>query len=217
MKTGSNIRLRKDGTYEARYIKGHTEEGKILWGYCYGATYEKAEEKRNRILANKTKTKCMNLLIVGAGSLGQEVYELVKNLRIFSKISFLDDDPQKDFVIGKCSGFEQYIDEYPIAIPAIGDNTKRLKWFMELSRLGFVIPSFIHPLASVSVSSEIGEGSVICAGATVGIDAKVGRSCILDSGSVVEKHAEVPDWTWVGCGEVVRMELYKMEKVNNVR
>lgn len=207
MKTGSNIRKRKDGSYEARYIKDRTAEGKPLWGYCYGPTYEIAEEKRNRILAPETKTKGMNLLIVGAGSLGQEVYELVKNLRIFSKISFLDDDPGKAYAIGKCSGFEQYIDEYPIAIPAIGDSAKRIKWFLELSRLGFVIPSFIHPLASVSVSSEIGAGSIICAGATVGIDAKIGKSCILDSGAVVEKHAKVPDWTWVGCGEVVKMEI----------
>ena len=33
---GENIRKRKDGRWEGRYIKARTPEGKIQWGYVYG-------------------------------------------------------------------------------------------------------------------------------------------------------------------------------------
>ena len=36
MRTGNNIRLRKDGRYEARYIKSRDEQDRIVYGYCYG-------------------------------------------------------------------------------------------------------------------------------------------------------------------------------------
>ena len=41
---GENIRKRKDGWWEGRYIKARTQEGKIQWGYIYGTAY--AEVKR---------------------------------------------------------------------------------------------------------------------------------------------------------------------------
>ena len=41
---GENIRKRKDGRWEGRYIKARTPEGKIQWGYVYGTVY--AEVKR---------------------------------------------------------------------------------------------------------------------------------------------------------------------------
>ena len=41
---GENIRKRKDGRWEGRYIKARTPEGKIQWGYVYGTAY--AEVKR---------------------------------------------------------------------------------------------------------------------------------------------------------------------------
>lgn len=41
---GENIRKRKDGRWEGRYIKARTPEGTIQWGYVYGTAY--AEVKR---------------------------------------------------------------------------------------------------------------------------------------------------------------------------
>ena len=42
---GENIFKRKDGRWEARYIKGHELSGKIKYGFCYGKTYREAKEK----------------------------------------------------------------------------------------------------------------------------------------------------------------------------
>ena len=41
---GENIRKRKDGRWEGRYIKARTPEGKIQWGYIYGAAYAEVKQ-----------------------------------------------------------------------------------------------------------------------------------------------------------------------------
>ena len=74
MRTGDNIRQRADGRFEARYPKGRDEKGRIVYGCCYGKTYEEAAEKRAAITGRSVRE--MNLLILGAGSHGKEIYEL---------------------------------------------------------------------------------------------------------------------------------------------
>ena len=45
MAKGENIFKRKDGRWEARYVKGYQSDGKIRYGFCYGKTYRDAKEK----------------------------------------------------------------------------------------------------------------------------------------------------------------------------
>ena len=59
MAKGENIFKRKDGRWEARYIKGYELSGKIKYGFCYGKTYREAKEK---------VTKCKAALVSGACS-----------------------------------------------------------------------------------------------------------------------------------------------------
>ena len=56
MAKGENIFKRKDGRWEARYVKGHELSGKIKYGFCYGKTYKEAKEK---------VTKCKAALVSG--------------------------------------------------------------------------------------------------------------------------------------------------------
>ena len=202
MKTGNNIRLRSDGRYEARYVKERDNNGKIVYGYCYGHTYEEAEKKRNALIKRTQPMKHLNLLILGAGSHGDEVMELAQVLRIFHKISFLDDFLAEKS-IGTCKNFQKYLDEYATAIPAVGDTALRIRWMNELIKDGFSIPTLIHPTASVSQNAKISGGVVICARATIGTGAVIGKGCIISSGATIDKNTELPDWSYVDCGEVV--------------
>lgn len=52
MAKGENIFKRKDGRWEARYIKGREPSGKIKYGYCYGKTYRAAKDKVEKIKAD---------------------------------------------------------------------------------------------------------------------------------------------------------------------
>lgn len=44
-KKGENIYKRKDGRWEARYIKGYHPDGTPKYGYCYGKTYRESKQK----------------------------------------------------------------------------------------------------------------------------------------------------------------------------
>lgn len=201
MRTGDNIRLRTDGRYEARYIKGRDPRGRAVYGYCYGKTAEEAAKKREASMRKQVSFREMNLLILGAGSHGQEVRELAESLRIFRKIAFLDDSSPR--AIGPCQGLRRYVEEYPIAIPAVGNRELRLRWMRELAVEGFVLPVLIHPSATVSPSAELGYGTVVCARAVVGPGAKVGRGCIISGGAAIDRGAEIPDGTHIICGQAV--------------
>lgn len=51
MSKGENIFKRKDGRWEARYIRGYELSGKIRYGFCYGKTYKEAKEKVTKFKA----------------------------------------------------------------------------------------------------------------------------------------------------------------------
>ena len=203
MRTGDNIRQRADGRFEARYPKGRDEKGRLIYGCCYGRTYEEASEKRESILRQGQPVREMNLLILGAGSHGQEVRELAQSLNLFRRIAFLDDSAEKTEVIGPCADLARYVHEYPIAIPAVGDHDLRMRWLEELAGAGFVLPVLIHPGAVASPSASIGYGTVICARAAVGAGAVIGKGCIISSGATIDRNVIIPDGVHINCGQVV--------------
>jgi len=211
MRTGNNIRQRSDGRFEARYPKGRDEKGRIIYGCCYGRTYEEAAQKRAEIVQKPVRE--MNLLILGAGSHGQEIRELAQRLNVFRKIDFLDDDLTKEVAIGRCMDAAQFIEDYPVAVPAVGNHDLRMKWMELLRKSGFILPVLIHPDAVVSSSATIGYGTVVCASATISSGAKIGYGCIISSGVTVARDAAVPDGVHVECGRVVTAETRFEEEV----
>ena len=42
---GENIFKRKDGRWEARYVKSRAPSGQIIYGFCYGKSYKEVKEK----------------------------------------------------------------------------------------------------------------------------------------------------------------------------
>lgn len=203
MRTGSNIRQRADGRFEARYAKSRDERGRIVYGYCYGRTYEEAAQKRENALAARQPVREMNLLILGAGNHGCTVRELAESLRIFSRIAFLDDDPENTLALGRCGDCARFRDQYPVAIAAVGDRELRLRWMRMLAREGFVLPVLIHPTAVVSPSAQIGYGTVVDARAAIGAGAQIGSGSVIASGATVDRGVVLPEGSMIRCGQVV--------------
>ena len=50
---GNNIYKRKDGRWEARYIKGYNESSKAVYGFVYAKTYK---EVKNKLLKSQFET-----------------------------------------------------------------------------------------------------------------------------------------------------------------
>ena len=216
LRKGDNVRKRSDGRYEARYAKGRDENGKIIYGCCYGQTYEEAVEKRDYQLQLMAKPKPLNLLILGAGSHGLDVYEIARSLRCFSKIDFLDDDPESARAIGRWGEVESFFEEYPTAIVAVGDEDLRREWMKKLTVIGFITPTLIHPTAFIPDDTEIGLGTVICARATIGTNVHIGQGCIVTSGSNVPRRTYIPDWGYFNFDKIIHYrEEYEVNKENN--
>lgn len=213
----------KDGRWEARYIKGYSTSGKAMWGYVYGKTREDAIQKRRIILDEKNgllkKPKRLNLLILGAGSHGRNIKEIAETLRVFNKISFLDDNAKGEDIIGKCNDALEFQSEYSCAFVAMGDNKLRKKWTIFLKDRDFMIPSIIATSAIISPKAIIGEGvaimpqctvnesvigdfCILASNSLISIDAKVGNFSRIDSGGIVLKGKTVPEATWVKSGEI---------------
>lgn len=198
-----SIRLRSDGRYEARYVKGRDADGKRKYGSCYGSTYEEAKEKRDALLKIQLRNKGLNLLILGAGSHGMDVYEIAKSLRIFSKINFLDDASDNPNVIGKWKDVNKFLDDYPVAFVAVGDEDLRRTWTDTLMEIGFSIPILIHPTAFVPESTEIGPGTVICARATLSAGVRLGRGALVGTGALVPRNTKIPDFGYFDLDKLI--------------
>ena len=82
---GENIFHRKDGRWEARYVKGYHSNGKCQYGYLYGKTYQEVKAKRIQYLLDyeaKEKSKLKKSLLF------KEQIELwLKQQKIAVKIS----------------------------------------------------------------------------------------------------------------------------------
>lgn len=199
---------RNDGRWEARYVKGFTEEGRAIYGAVYGKTEEEVIAKRNELLLIETENEdmvepaSMNLLILGAGSHGHSVKEIAESLRVFQKISFLDDKVIGEDVIGKCTDALKFKAEYPCAFVAIGDNELSKKYATYLKECNFLIPNIISPAANISKDAKIGEGVAIMPQSTIS-NAEIGDFCILSSNSLVNYGCIIGNYSHIGCGGIV--------------
>ena len=59
-KRGNNIYKRKDGRWEARYVKGISADGKKLYGSVYGRTYTEAKDKQSLFIHDHLTTHKLN-------------------------------------------------------------------------------------------------------------------------------------------------------------
>ena len=217
------IYQRNEGRWEARFKVGVNERGRAIYKSVYAKTKEEVIRKKQEYIGglsdDKNKSTEMNLLILGAGTHGRDVYEIAESLHIFKKISFLDDKAEGKQIIGKCKDILKFRGEYPCAFVAIGDNEIRKKYATMLKAYHILMPSIVSPMANISPNAEIGEGVAILPMARVG-EAKIGdftiiasnslvssssiikNFCQIDSGAIVKKNVIVNEGIWVRSGEI---------------
>jgi sugar O-acyltransferase (sialic acid O-acetyltransferase NeuD family) len=88
-------------------------------------------------------------------------------------------------------------------IVAITDNSTRLRIANSMRGLGVPFFTAMHPAAYVSMEADVGDGSVLAAGAVVGPDATVGSHCYIGPRAVVDRDAVVEAGVWVSAGAIV--------------
>ena len=89
-------------------------------------------------------------------------------------------------------------------IISIGSNNIRK---MIAERYPIEYAKAIHPLATVSPSAMVEEGSVVMQGAIIQSDAHIGRHCIINTGASVDHECQISDYVHISphatlCGNV---------------
>lgn len=139
------------------------------------------------------------VVIYGAGGLGQEVCDILLQAGTLRPVGFLDSDPARHGThvagLAVLGGLEQAVKLQRLGIDhivvAIGDNGTRAAHAETLRALGLTLASAIHPLASVSRSVNLGEHVIIGARATLCVHGHVGSHAILSAGVIAEHDHEI--------------------------
>ncbi|MBI4432082.1 MAG: acetyltransferase [Candidatus Omnitrophica bacterium] len=149
-------------------------------------------------------------VVFGAGGHARVLASILKAQKI-TVLGFFDDsyDPHKaekiagSPVLGRFESILKFKNKAGNVYLALGDNAKRQKAFEFLKRHGFRTPSLVHPSALVEKSAEIGEGSVVCLGATLGAEAIVGKGCIVNTGASLDHESSLGDFSHLAPQAVV--------------
>ena len=145
------------------------------------------------------------LLIIGCGGHAKVVYETAIATSSFSEFAFLDDkyenrlelndDWGKWEIIGKISDLRDpnIRDNFKSAVVAIGENNQRLSTIKQLIKYSYKLPTLIHPSATVSVTAEIGIGSVVFAQSVIQAKTKIGIGSIINNSASINHDCIVED------------------------
>jgi sugar O-acyltransferase (sialic acid O-acetyltransferase NeuD family) len=128
-------------------------------------------------------------------------------------------------VLGNTESLLASAGEFDACVVGIGDNRTRWEKLTSLKRAGARLTPLIHPSATVSRYSELGDGTVVMAKAVINPFVKVAEACIVNTGSTVDHDCilneavhvspganlgggvEVGSQSWVGIGASVRQYL----------
>lgn len=146
-----------------------------------------------------------HLLIIGARGFGREVYNLFLDCK-FADIDckgFLDD---KADALAEYSNYPPIISSVESYIPkpddvficALGDVAYKEKYASVLLEKGGIFISLIHPSASISMNTTIGQGCIIEKNAIVSCDVTIGDFVTVMPQAVLGHDTQVGDWSHIG-------------------
>ncbi|KLU62670.1 putative acetyltransferase EpsM [Peptococcaceae bacterium CEB3] len=155
------------------------------------------------------------IAIVGAGGFGREVLWLIRECNdyatektgkpLYTVVGFITNEAGDkghllcdEPVLGSYDWFSAHRDTY--ALCAVGNPRTRFSVVRHLSDVGVRFASVIHPSARVSRYVEIGEGSVVCAGAILTTQVKVGKHVHINLNSTIGHDVVIGDYSTIAPG-----------------
>ncbi|MBN2794757.1 MAG: acetyltransferase [Clostridia bacterium] len=144
------------------------------------------------------------LIIIGASGHGKVCADIALEMNQWEEICFLDDNENiKESlglsVIGKSSGFEQFVDEYDFFV-GIGSNNTRKRIIEKLKRINASITTLVHPNAIIGRDVEIQNGTVIMAGVVINCSTSIGEGCIINTGATVDHDCDINEYVHISPG-----------------
>ena len=143
-------------------------------------------------------------LIIGAGGHAKVIADMILRQGM-QVLGFLDDNPlligQEIFnlpVLGKIDTWKSYKPNGLVI--GIGDNAIRRKIVQNLESSNPPWRTVIHPNAVIATAVQLGEGSVVMAGAIINVDTIVGKHSIINTGATVDHDCRIGDFVHIAPG-----------------
>lgn len=154
------------------------------------------------------------VLILGAGSHGRMLADYLQAVSDYEVVGFTDASQEttgKSFSGIPVVGTDEVVTDFwregkiDCAIIGIGDANLagRVHLFEMLVEIGVPQLTYLHPMAFVAASAQLGSGTVIMPGSVVGPRARIGDNVVIYSGVVIEHDCVVGDHAFFGPGVVI--------------
>lgn len=150
-----------------------------------------------------------NIVIVGAGGFGREVFSLIRDINdsaadSWNVLGFVAEDPGPTERLDRIGarwlgrlGDEHLASALPpdcYFVSAIGNGSVRKLVDEQAIATGLQPATIVHPTAVVGLDVELGPGSVVCAGAILTTNIWTGRSAQINIGCTVGHDARWGDY-----------------------
>ena len=148
----------------------------------------------------------MDLIIVGAGGLGREVFswlsQEIKEKHNYKIKGFIDDNPRSldnfEYPAKILSSIDNYMPKYGDQfVLSILDPKLKKQIVDSLSQRGARFYKLIHPISIIGTNVKIGEGCVICPNCILTNDIKIGNFVFINTNSTIGHDTIIGDFTSV--------------------
>jgi sugar O-acyltransferase (sialic acid O-acetyltransferase NeuD family) len=95
----------------------------------------------------------------------------------------------------------KFINSY--VFPAVGDNHIREKIMAFITKHKIQIAAAISIKANISVSSIIGQGTLVCPGVCINPYSIIGKGVIINTGAIIEHECTICDFTHIAPGAIL--------------
>lgn len=156
-----------------------------------------------------TKNIKEKIVLIGGGGHCKVVINTLLTLEKYQIIGFVDNKNETKDVLGiKHIGCDDdLIDIFAkgcrnafIAVGSVGDCRVRVKLADLANKIGFRLPTLIHPSAIIAKDVRIGEGTFIAAGTVINPGAVVGSNVIINTRASIDHDCRIGDFVHLAPG-----------------
>ena len=167
-------------------------------------------QKRSKGDGRRSNGVKEKIVIIGGGGHAKVVVDAIKCSGKFDIHGIIDPNLEKGVsvlgvpVLGSddilAEIFKREVKCAFIGIGSIGDCCVRKKIYDNLKRIGFRLPVISHPKAVIAEDVELGEGTLVVAGAIINPGAKIGKNVIINTSSSVDHDCIIGDFAHIAPG-----------------
>jgi sugar O-acyltransferase (sialic acid O-acetyltransferase NeuD family) len=147
-----------------------------------------------------------DIVIIGAGSFGREVAQLIEDINMEKKswnlLGFIDETVLKhgttinsNIVLGGFDWLEKNIGDKLFTICAIGKPRDKYTVIKRVSTYGMKFANLTHPEAKVSKFVELGYGNIICSNSFISVNVKIGNHVSINPGCGIGHDVVIGDYS----------------------